>query len=130
MHHPSLPFWSFGLLIASALAQAAPPPAPSPALPQPAAAVSVASPLIPALVPTQPAVAASAAPAFVSAPRRIEPAVEPEAFTFRPERPAWRNEPPPPRANDKAAVMGQTRPWQDGRPPVSCPLTPLDPACR
>ncbi len=37
---------------------------------------------------------------------------------------------PPPQANDKAAVMGQQRPWQNGRPPVDCSLEPRDPACR
>ncbi|MEO8778583.1 MAG: hypothetical protein ABI389_07910 [Rhodanobacter sp.] len=37
---------------------------------------------------------------------------------------------PPPQANDKAAVMGQQRPWQNGRPPVDCALEPRDPACR
>jgi hypothetical protein len=36
---------------------------------------------------------------------------------------------PPPAASDKAAVMGQERPWQDGRPPVSCAATPQDPSC-
>ena len=37
---------------------------------------------------------------------------------------------PPPQANDEAAVMGQQRPWQNGRPPVNCALEPRDPACR
>ena len=37
---------------------------------------------------------------------------------------------PPPQASDKAAVMGQQRPWQNGRPPVNCALEPRDPACR
>ena len=36
---------------------------------------------------------------------------------------------PPPRANDKAAVMGKPRPWQNGRPPVDCAIQPRDPAC-
>lgn len=36
---------------------------------------------------------------------------------------------PPPQANDKAAVMGKQRPWQNGRPPVNCALDPRDPAC-
>ncbi|HWU76642.1 MAG TPA: hypothetical protein VN043_09060 [Rhodanobacter sp.] len=36
---------------------------------------------------------------------------------------------PPPQANDKAAVMGKQRPWQNGRPPVDCALEPRDPAC-
>lgn len=36
---------------------------------------------------------------------------------------------PPPQANDKAAVMGTQRPWQNGRPPVDCAVTPRDPAC-
>ena len=36
---------------------------------------------------------------------------------------------PPPQASDKAAVMGKQRPWQNGRPPVDCAVTPRDPAC-
>ncbi len=36
---------------------------------------------------------------------------------------------PPPEANDKAAVMGKPRPWQNGRPPVDCAVDPRDPAC-
>ena len=36
----------------------------------------------------------------------------------------------PPQASDKAAVMGQQRPWQNGRPPLDCALEPRDPACR
>ena len=37
---------------------------------------------------------------------------------------------PPPQANDKATVMGQQRPWQNGRPPVNCAVEPRDPACQ
>jgi hypothetical protein len=37
---------------------------------------------------------------------------------------------PPPQASDKAAVMGQQRPWQNGRPLADCALEPRDPACR
>ena len=37
---------------------------------------------------------------------------------------------PPPQANDKATVMGQQRPWQNGTPPMNCTLEPRDPACR
>lgn len=38
---------------------------------------------------------------------------------------------PPPQANDKAAVMGKQRPWQNGRPPVDCAMEPRDhPACQ
>jgi hypothetical protein len=36
---------------------------------------------------------------------------------------------PPPGANDKAAVMGKDRTWQNGRPPVDCASAPMDPAC-
>lgn len=36
---------------------------------------------------------------------------------------------PPPQANDKAAVMGKPRPWQNGRPPANCAVDPRDPAC-
>lgn len=54
----------------------------------------------------------------------------PSPFKFREPRKVWEKEPPPPRANDKAAVMGTGRAWLDGRPPVSCAQTPRDPACR
>jgi hypothetical protein len=37
---------------------------------------------------------------------------------------------PPPGANDKAAVMGTDRAWQNGRPPVNCAQTPMDATCR
>ena len=37
---------------------------------------------------------------------------------------------PPPSAMDKTAVMGGDRPWLDGRPPVDCARTPMDPTCR
>jgi hypothetical protein len=37
---------------------------------------------------------------------------------------------PPPRASDKAAVMGTDRAWEGGRPPLDCAQTPMDPACR
>ena len=37
---------------------------------------------------------------------------------------------PPPSAMDKTAVMGSDRPWLDGRPPVDCARTPMDPTCR
>ena len=57
-------------------------------------------------------------------------AAKPSPFKFKSERKTWMKEPPPPRANDQNAVMGTSRPWQDGRPPVSCAQTPQDPACR
>lgn len=34
----------------------------------------------------------------------------------------------PPQANDKDAVMGKKRPWQNGTPPLDCKGKP-DPAC-
>jgi len=37
---------------------------------------------------------------------------------------------PPPQANDKAAVMGKSRPWQNGRPPLDCAMHPRAPGCR
>ncbi|MEO6799321.1 MAG: hypothetical protein ABI178_05245 [Rhodanobacter sp.] len=43
-----------------------------------------------------------------------------------PNGPAYK---PPPQANDKAAVMGEQRPWQNGRPPANCAVGPRDPAC-
>ncbi len=36
---------------------------------------------------------------------------------------------PPPQANDKAAVMGKSRPWQNGRPPVDCAMQPRAAEC-
>lgn len=36
---------------------------------------------------------------------------------------------PPPSANDKSAVMGTQRPWQSGKPPVDCTLTPHGDGC-
>lgn len=36
---------------------------------------------------------------------------------------------PPPQANDKAAVMGEQRPWQNGQPPVNCAVDPRNPVC-
>lgn len=36
---------------------------------------------------------------------------------------------PPPSANDKSAVMGTQRPWQSGRPPVDCTVTPHGDGC-
>ena len=55
---------------------------------------------------------------------------KPSPFKFKERRKTWEPEPPPPRANDKAAVMGTERAWQNGKPPVSCAQTPQDPACR
>lgn len=37
---------------------------------------------------------------------------------------------PPPSAMDKASVMGAKRPWQNGRPPVDCAMTPHAAACQ
>ncbi|WP_426700687.1 hypothetical protein ACPPVV_15090 [Rhodanobacter sp. Col0626] len=36
---------------------------------------------------------------------------------------------PPPGANDKAAVMGNDRAWQNGRAPLDCAQTPMDSGC-
>lgn len=36
---------------------------------------------------------------------------------------------PPPRAMDRAAVMGTERAWFDGRPPLDCAQTPLNAKC-
>lgn len=36
---------------------------------------------------------------------------------------------PPPSANDKAAVMGTQRPWQNGRAPVDCRTSPHAAGC-
>ena len=64
-----------------------------------------------------------------SLPNR-DAAAKPSPFKFKSERKTWMKEPPPPRANDQNAVMGTSRPWQDGKPPLSCAQTPQDPACR
>ena len=96
------------LVCASALAQSVPPPASDQW--QPAAAASVASH------------AATPLPGGATA-------AKPSPFKFKGERKAWMEEPPPPRANDKAAVMGKQRPWQDGRPPVDCAVHPRASGC-
>lgn len=51
-------------------------------------------------------------------------------FKFKDRRPTGPADQPPPGANDKAAVMGTDRAWQNGRPPVNCAQTPMDPTCR
>ena len=50
-------------------------------------------------------------------------------FQFKQTEPRGPASNPPPQANDKAAVMGKQRPWQNGRPPVDCASQPRDPAC-
>lgn len=79
---------------------------------------------------TRPAPAGSVTFAKDHVPRSDDATAKPSPFKFKSERKAWRDEPPPPRANDKSAVMGTDRPWQNGQPPVSCAQTPHDPACR
>lgn len=50
-------------------------------------------------------------------------------FKFRdPDEGSLLNKPPP-RAMDRAAVMGTGRPWFDGRPPLDCAQTPLNAKC-
>jgi hypothetical protein len=51
-------------------------------------------------------------------------------FKFKDRQPAGPAEQPPPGANDKAAVMGTDRAWQNGRPPVDCAQSPMDATCR
>ncbi|MEW9624284.1 hypothetical protein [Rhodanobacter geophilus] len=77
-----------------------------------------------------PAPAASIAPAHDGVPHRGDTPAKPSPFKFKSERKTWEPEPPPPNANDRNAVMGTERPWQNGQPPVSCAQTPHDPACR
>lgn len=79
---------------------------------------------------TSPAPAASVAAAHGQAAPGGDAATKPSPFKFKQARKSWEPEPPPPRANDKAAVMGTDRAWQNGQPPVSCAQTPRDPACR
>lgn len=50
-------------------------------------------------------------------------------FKFRQRGARGALDQPPPRATDKAAVMGTERAWQNGRPPLDCAQTPMDPAC-
>ena len=110
MHKPASLFLPLCLLGAAALAQSAAPPASDQWRP-PAAAASAATH------------ATTALPGGASA-------ATPSPFKFKGERKAWMNEPPPPQANDKAAVMGKPRPWQNGRPPLDCAAQPRDPGCR
>ena len=50
-------------------------------------------------------------------------------FKFRdPDEGSLLNKPPP-RAMDRAAVMGTERAWFDGRPPLDCAQTPLNAKC-
>ncbi|HKR77779.1 MAG TPA: hypothetical protein VJR95_14065 [Rhodanobacter sp.] len=79
---------------------------------------------------TAPAPAASVAPAQDYRSHGSDATAKPSPFKFKSERKTWMKEPPPPHANDQNAVMGTSRPWQDGKPPVSCAQTPQDPACR
>ena len=76
-----------------------------------------------------PAVASSSSyPAERSLPGTAGTANSPFRFKQTARRgPAYKQ---PPQASDKAAVMGQQRPWQNGQPPVNCALEPRDPACR
>ncbi len=60
-------------------------------------------------------------PLVVKAPR--------SPFKFRdPDEGSLLNKPPP-RAMDRAAVMGTERAWFDGRPPLDCAQTPLNAKC-
>lgn len=56
----------------------------------------------------------------------LKPSVTP--FRFKSGSPGVGNQPPP-SANDQAAAMGKERPWEDGKPPVFCASTPIDPSC-
>jgi hypothetical protein len=51
-------------------------------------------------------------------------------FKFKDRQRTGPADEPPPGANDKAAVMGTDRAWQNGRPPVNCAQTPMDATCR
>ena len=74
--------------------------------------------------------AATAATAHGRSLPNRDAAARPSPFKFKSGRKTWEKEPAPPRANDQNAVMGTPRPWQDGKPPVVCAQTPMDPACR
>ncbi|HEY8681780.1 MAG TPA: hypothetical protein VIM06_01295 [Rhodanobacter sp.] len=50
-------------------------------------------------------------------------------FKFKDRHLHGQQEPPPPGAADKAAVMGTERAWQNGRPPADCAQTPMDAGC-
>lgn len=58
-----------------------------------------------------------------------EPAPTASHFKFKDRNQGGPLNQPPPGANDKAAVMGTDRAWQNGRPPVDCAQTPMDKAC-
>ena len=52
-----------------------------------------------------------------------------EHFKFKQRSSMGPADQPPPSANDKAAVMGKDRDWQDGRPPVDCAASPHTSGC-
>jgi hypothetical protein len=51
-------------------------------------------------------------------------------FRFQPHSGNRPVDQPPPSAMDKASVMGLPRPWQNGRPPVDCAMTPHATECQ
>ena len=58
------------------------------------------------------------------------PATAPQSpFKFRDPDEGSLLSKPPPRAMDRAAVMGTERAWFDGRPPLDCAQTPLNAKC-
>jgi hypothetical protein len=59
----------------------------------------------------------------------MDPKQDKQHFKFKDRNDQGPVSAPPPGANDKAAVMGQDRAWQDGRPPVDCAQTPQDSKC-
>jgi hypothetical protein len=52
-----------------------------------------------------------------------------EHFKFKQRSYTGPADQPPPGANDKAAVMGKDRDWQNGRPPVDCGQSPHSSGC-
>ena len=89
----------------------------------------------PAKLTAAPATTAStAAPTMTSAethkrlPFRTDARTSPFKFKDQHRRSGMADGPPP-SANDKSAVMGTDRPWQSGRPPVDCTVTPHGDGC-
>lgn len=52
-----------------------------------------------------------------------------EHFKFKDKSYVGPADQPPPSANDKSAVMGTDRAWQNGQPPVDCGTTPHAAGC-
>jgi hypothetical protein len=73
---------------------------------------------------------AEASTTFVNGRSELDTPKPKEHFKFKDSRsPSGPANQPPPGANDKAAVMGKDRDWQNGRPPVDCAQSPHSAGC-